>query len=121
MVTPVTRRLPLPGPFVPPADEPEELPTVSFSELALYEGCPLRYRFSTSLGFQPQLVTELGYGRAIHHILRHLAENDQEEARTANGCSRLRMSSGTPSTCHLRTTPPSTTCSIGRGHWWASI
>ncbi len=44
------------------ADEAEELPTVSFSELAAYEGCPLRYRFSRSLGFQPQLVTELGYG-----------------------------------------------------------
>jgi hypothetical protein len=32
------------------------------------------YRYSSSLGFQPQLVTELGYGRAIHHILRHVAE-----------------------------------------------
>ena len=76
---PVTRRLPIPGPFLPPADEPEELPTISFSELALYEGCPLRYRFSSSLGFQPQLVTELGYGRAIHHILRHLAENTKKK------------------------------------------
>jgi DNA helicase-2/ATP-dependent DNA helicase PcrA len=70
--------LPLPGPFKPPADEPRDLPTVSFSELALYEGCPLRFRFSTSLGFQPQLVTELGYGRAIHHILRHLAERTKK-------------------------------------------
>jgi DNA helicase-2/ATP-dependent DNA helicase PcrA len=60
--------------FEPPLDQPEELPTLSFSELALYEGCPLRYRLSTSLGFQPQLVTELGYGKAIHHILRRLAD-----------------------------------------------
>lgn len=82
---PVTRRLPIPGPFVPPADEPEELPTVSFSELALYEGCPLRYRFSTSLGFQPQLVTELGYGRAIHHILRHLAERTKKNRELPTG------------------------------------
>lgn len=66
--------LPLPGPFTPPPDETEGLPTVSFSELALYEGCPLRYRYSTSFGFQPQLAPELGYGRAIHHILRHVAE-----------------------------------------------
>jgi DNA helicase-2/ATP-dependent DNA helicase PcrA len=66
--------LPIPGPFIPPADEPEEQPTVSFSDLALYEQCPLRYRFSASLGFQPQLVTELGYGKAIHHILRRIAD-----------------------------------------------
>ncbi len=78
---PVADLLPLPGPFAPPADEAEELPTVSFSDLALYEGCPLRYRFSTSLGFQPQLVTELGYGRAIHHILRHLAEKAMKQHR----------------------------------------
>src|SRR5262249_24430584 len=70
----VAGSLPLPEPFVPPSDEPEEPPTVSFSELASYEGCPLRYRFSTSFGFRPQLVRELGYGRAIHHILRHVAE-----------------------------------------------
>jgi DNA helicase-2/ATP-dependent DNA helicase PcrA len=62
------------GTFTPPTDEPEEQPTVSFSELALYEQCPLRFRFSTSLGFQPQLVPELGYGKAIHHILRKIAD-----------------------------------------------
>lgn len=66
--------LPLPPPFVPLADEADEAPTLSFSDLALYEGCPLRYRLSTSMGFQPQLVTELGYGKAIHHILRRVAD-----------------------------------------------
>lgn len=66
--------LPLPPTFTPSAESGDELPTVSFSELASYEGCPLKYRFSSSLGFQPQLVAELGYGRAIHHILRHIAE-----------------------------------------------
>lgn len=71
--------LPLPDPFKPPPDESEELPTVSFSELALFEGCPQRYRFSNSFGFQPQLVTELGYGRAIHHILRHVAETAKKQ------------------------------------------
>ena len=35
---------------------------------------PLRYRLSSSLGFQPQLPTELGYGKAIHHLLRRLAD-----------------------------------------------
>jgi DNA helicase-2/ATP-dependent DNA helicase PcrA len=70
----VQKKLPLPDPFTPPADERDDLPTITFSELAHYEDCPLRFRYSTSLGFQPQLVTELGYGRAIHHILRHIAE-----------------------------------------------
>ena len=80
----VAATLPLPGPFVPPPDEAEEQPTISFSDLALYEGCPLRYRFSSSLGFQPQLVTELGYGRAIHHILRHVAELAKAKKRAAD-------------------------------------
>ena len=66
--------LPLPPAFTPGPDHGEELPSHSFSELAVYECCPLRFRLSTSLGFQPQLVSELGYGRAIHHILRHVAE-----------------------------------------------
>jgi DNA helicase-2/ATP-dependent DNA helicase PcrA len=78
---PVSHHLPLPGPFVPAPDEPEEQPTISFSELALYEGCPLRFRFSSSLGFQPQLVTELGYGRAIHHILRRVADLTKAQER----------------------------------------
>jgi len=73
--------LPLPDPFQPPEHQTEELPTLSFSELAHYESCPLRYRFSSSLGFQPQLVRELGYGRAIHHILRHVAELAKREKR----------------------------------------
>jgi DNA helicase-2/ATP-dependent DNA helicase PcrA len=73
--------LPVPDRFMPPPDEPDELPTISFSELALYEGCPLRYRFSSSFGFQPQLATELGYGRAIHHILRRVADLTKEKKR----------------------------------------
>src|SRR5262249_3954427 len=70
----VADKLPLPEPFVPPPDEDADLPTTSFSELASYEECPLRYRLSSSFGFQPQLATELGYGKAIHHILRRVAE-----------------------------------------------
>lgn len=70
----VTDRLPLPESFVPPPDDKDNLPTISFSELASYEDCPLRFRLSSSFGFQPQLATELGYGKAIHHILRRVAE-----------------------------------------------
>jgi DNA helicase II / ATP-dependent DNA helicase PcrA len=70
----VMEELPLPPSFTPGSEHGEEMPSHSFSELAAYANCPLKFRFSTSLGFQPQLVSELGYGRAIHHILRHVAE-----------------------------------------------
>ncbi|MBK6533523.1 MAG: PD-(D/E)XK nuclease family protein [Deltaproteobacteria bacterium] len=50
-------------------------PTFSFSELAQYQSCPLQYRFRQNLGFQPQAAKELGYGRAVHHVLRRLAEH----------------------------------------------
>lgn len=70
--------LPLPEPYTPPAEgDAEELRTVSFSELALFEQCPRRYRFSSSFGFQAQLVSELGYGNAIHHIIRIVAEQSK--------------------------------------------
>ena len=74
-VHPKGEPLPLPGPYTPPTFDAEDLRTVSFSELALFEQCPRRYRFSSSFGFQPQLAAELGYGNAIHHILRMVAEN----------------------------------------------
>lgn len=77
----VVDKLPLPPKFQPPADEAEELPTVTFSELALYQDCPLRYRLSSSLGFQPQLATELGYGKTIHHVLRRIADTAREKRR----------------------------------------
>jgi DNA helicase II / ATP-dependent DNA helicase PcrA len=70
----VTAKLPLPEAFVPPPNDYESQPIISFSELASYQDCPLRYRLSRSFGFQPQLAMELGYGKAIHHILRRVAE-----------------------------------------------
>ena len=78
---PLVKTLPLPGPYQPPDDEEDEQPVLSFSDLALYEKCPMRYRLSTSLGFQPQLVTELGYGKTIHHVLRRLADLTRAEKR----------------------------------------
>jgi len=72
---PVGTPLPLPDPYTARVDSAaDELRTVSFSELALFEQCPRRFRFSSNFGFQPQLVAELGYGNAIHHILRLVAE-----------------------------------------------
>jgi DNA helicase-2/ATP-dependent DNA helicase PcrA len=67
-------QLPLPKPpAVIKPDEPDRV-SVSFSELTDFDECGFRYRLSRSLGFETQLVSELGYGRAIHHVLRFIAE-----------------------------------------------
>jgi len=65
--------LPLPG---APESKLSEAPPldVSFSDVALFEECGYRYRLATVLGFQQELAVELGYGKAIHHVLRQVAE-----------------------------------------------
>ena len=47
---------------------------LGYSDLADYEECGYAYRLSRVFGFERELVSELGYGRAIHHVLRHVAE-----------------------------------------------
>ena len=66
--------LPLPAPWA--GEQPKEAPTldVSFSDLASFQECGYRYRLSNVLGFQTQIAPELGYGHAVHHVLRQLAE-----------------------------------------------
>ncbi|MCW2903268.1 MAG: ATP-dependent helicase [Streptosporangiaceae bacterium] len=48
---------------------------VTFSELAAYDICGLAYRLRSVLGFQPTLAPELGYGKAVHHVMRTIAEH----------------------------------------------
>ncbi|MCY3851710.1 MAG: ATP-dependent DNA helicase [Acidimicrobiaceae bacterium] len=50
---------------------------ITFSELASFLDCGLAYRLRTLVGFQPRLAPELGYGKAVHHLLRHVAEHTQ--------------------------------------------
>ncbi len=78
---PKPSRLPLPTPAAE-ATGPE-LPAleISFSELARYEECGFRYRLSSVLGFEQELALELGYGKAIHHVLRLLSEAARETGR----------------------------------------
>ena len=66
--------LPMPeaAPIRPGTGNPVE--ELAFSDLALWSDCGERYRFSKSLGFEQSLVEELGYGHAIHHALRAVAE-----------------------------------------------
>jgi DNA helicase-2/ATP-dependent DNA helicase PcrA len=70
----VINKLPLPPAPTNSERDAQEKVAFSFSELASYESCPHSYRLSDLLGFQPQLAPELGYGKAIHHILRRIAD-----------------------------------------------
>lgn len=70
----LTGELPL-----PPAPEggrsPERPPLeLSFSELARASECGHAFRLGVGFGFQSELAAELGYGKAIHHVLRQVAE-----------------------------------------------
>jgi len=55
----------------------EDTLSITFSELASFLDCGLAYRLRNLLGFQPRLAPELGYGKAVHHLLRHVAEHTQ--------------------------------------------
>jgi DNA helicase II / ATP-dependent DNA helicase PcrA len=70
------------------ADEPV---TLTFSELAAYRACGFSYRLRTVLGFQPFLAPELGYGKAVHHILRSVAEFTMRHGYPPDGQQISRM------------------------------
>ncbi|MCI0624881.1 MAG: ATP-dependent helicase [Acidobacteria bacterium] len=75
------KRLLMPVRVPTEAETDREKPSLSFSELAAFDECPLQYRLSSLLGFQPQLAPELGYGKAVHHILRRLADFVREKQK----------------------------------------
>ena len=54
--------------------------TVTYSELAAYATCPRSYLLRNELGFMPPIQAELGYGNAVHHVMRVLAERTQAKA-----------------------------------------
>jgi DNA helicase-2/ATP-dependent DNA helicase PcrA len=73
------------GISAPPIDarhlETDDPITITYSELASFLDCGLQYRLRSLLGFQPKLAAELGYGKAVHHILRTVAEHTQEHGQ----------------------------------------
>ena len=68
-----TARLPLPTPE-PRSDVEPPTVSLSFSDIASFDECGHSYRLGSVLGFEQELALELGYGKAIHHVLRQLAE-----------------------------------------------
>ena len=70
----------LPMPNTPEQLKDPEAPPLElgFSDLADYEDCGYSYRLSRVFGFERELAQELGYGNAVHHVLRHVAEDTRE-------------------------------------------
>lgn len=52
---------------------------ITYSDLAAYRSCPRSYLLRTRLGFLPPVATELGYGNAVHHLMRAVAERAREK------------------------------------------
>jgi DNA helicase-2/ATP-dependent DNA helicase PcrA len=51
---------------------------ISYSDMASYLSCATAYRLRSLLGFQPRIAPELGYGKAVHHVLRSVAERTRQ-------------------------------------------
>ena len=47
---------------------------MTYSELAMFIDCGFAFRLRELIGFEPRLAPELGYGKAVHHVLRTVAE-----------------------------------------------
>jgi DNA helicase-2/ATP-dependent DNA helicase PcrA len=55
--------------------------SITYSELAAFIDCGLAFRLRNLLGFQPRLAPELGYGKAVHHVMRAVAEATKASGR----------------------------------------
>jgi DNA helicase-2/ATP-dependent DNA helicase PcrA len=55
--------------------------SISYSELAAFIECGHAFRLRNLIGFQPRLAPELGYGKAIHHVMRAIAEATKASGR----------------------------------------
>jgi DNA helicase-2/ATP-dependent DNA helicase PcrA len=72
----------LPTVDVTAADQPTI--EITYSELAAFLDCALAYRLRNLIGFQPRLAPELGYGKAVHHVLRSVAEDTRATGDVPN-------------------------------------
>jgi len=58
----------------------EEMQTFSAGEIITYRRCPYLFQLREIWGYKPGLATALGYGKSLHHCLRHAAEQIQRGA-----------------------------------------
>lgn len=80
---PLLRMLPTPVPSEP-VEEDDDVLEITFSEMAAFLDCGKAYRLRSLVGFQPPLVSDLGYGKAVHHVLRQVAEFARARQRLPN-------------------------------------
>lgn len=66
-------------------DDSDDPVTVSYSEMAAFIACGHAYRLRNLIGFQPRLAPELGYGKAVHHVLRTIAETTRSTGTVPAG------------------------------------
>ncbi|MFO0650691.1 MAG: ATP-dependent DNA helicase [Polyangiales bacterium] len=77
--------LPLPEVVPPATSASDERPRVSYSALASYLRCPYQHWLSSRIGFASPTARKGGYGRAVHHLLRRLAEHLRATGRDPTG------------------------------------
>ncbi|HUO74294.1 MAG TPA: hypothetical protein VMU39_26210, partial [Solirubrobacteraceae bacterium] len=69
-------------PTIDPTDSDSDASLdITFSELAAFLECGMAYRLRNLIGFQPRLAPELGYGKAVHHVLRSIAETTRSTGK----------------------------------------
>jgi len=76
--TPDEIRLPA---IEPPADDAGDPISLTYSELAAFIECGMEFRLRQLIGFEPRLAPELGYGKAVHHVMRAVAEATRASGR----------------------------------------
>jgi len=54
---------------------------ISYSDLAAFLACGHSYHLRTLLGFPPAIAEQLGYGNAVHHIMRVIGEESTRLGR----------------------------------------
>lgn len=64
-----------------PDQATDESISITYSDLAAFMACGHAFRLRTIIGFQPRLAPELGYGKAVHHVLRAVAEATKASGR----------------------------------------
>ena len=63
------------------AGEEDSTLRITYSELADYLNCGLSFRLRNRIGFPPEIVEEIGYGKAVHHLMRAIAEETARKGR----------------------------------------
>ena len=57
----------------------------------MFDDCGHRYRLANLLGFEQEIAPELGYGKAIHHVLRRVAETAREKGKIPDAAELERL------------------------------